>query len=471
MAVRKVVKDNGLLRFSEQSREELIEAILDREKQLAEKDKRIRELEKKLKEKEKAEARQRELRFSRLQRKKKRANKPGQKPGHVGVTRIRPRHIDRVVEQTLEVCPDCNHPLSASLEVIEHTQEDIIPARVEVTLFKRHRYFCKCCGQIITAGYAPDEIPNGRIGPHALIHMAILKYHHALPGNKIVELFKELAGLEISEGAIAQALQRLAHWLQVEVHQILEAIRQSPQIHIDETGWKVNGRGHWLWAFVNERLTYYKIDPSRGAKVPRRIIPTDYGGTIVSDFYAVYNKLPGKKQKCLVHLLRELKTAYQQNQTQEFLKAHKRLKRIVNDAIRLGARQEAFGGAVFLRRIAKIKKRLLHWSLRSYRNKHLKRLSDRFLKYWFDLVTFLEEPGVSFNNNLCERQIRHNVIIRNRSYQNRSVQGANTHEVLMSLLQTLRLQHLSPVAFLKQAYLAHRQGNSVPLLSLGTSKS
>lgn len=173
--------ENGLIQFAEKSREEPIDTILKQQE-------RIRELEEQLREKEEAEARRRELKFSRLAARKKRPAKPGQKPGHIGITRRQPEAIDRVVEQTLTECPDCHHRLSASQEVITHTQEDIIPARVEVTLFKRHRHFCKYCNTMITAPYAPDEIPEGRIGPTALIHMAILKYHHALPGNKIVEL-------------------------------------------------------------------------------------------------------------------------------------------------------------------------------------------------------------------------------------------------------------------------------------------
>lgn len=452
------VETNCLLRFSDKTREELIEEILEKEK-------RIEALEKKLKEKEQADTRKRELKFARLQAKKKRQKKPGRKPGHVGVTRTKPNQIDRVVEQTLTDCPDCHHALSASQAVIEHTQEDLIPARVEVTLFKRHRYFCKHCDKMVSAPYAPDEIPNGNIGPNALIQMAILKYHHALPQGKIAELFKELSGFHISEGAVAQALQRLAEWLKVEAKAILQAIREGPHIYIDETGWKINGKGHWLWAFVNERLTYYKIDPSRAAKVPKQILPTDYGGIIISDFYAVYNKLPGKKQKCLVHLLREMKSCYEKNETKEFLKYYKQLKCIIRDALRLDGKREEIPKEAFLAHITRIKKRLLDWSVRSYRDKHLKRLSDRFLKHWFDLTTFLEEPGISFSNNLCERQIRPNVIIRNRSFQNRSPKGAETHEVLMSLLQTLRLQGQSVIAILQNAYLAHRKGNSAPIIS------
>ena len=449
---------NGLIQFAEKSREELIDTILKQQE-------RIQELEKKLREKEQAEARRRELKFARLSARKRRPAKPGQKLGHIGMTRSRPDHIDRVVEQTLSKCPDCCSVLSASQEVITHTQEDLIPARVEVTLFKRHRYFCRHCNKMVTAPYAPDEIPEGHIGPTALIHMAILKYHHALPGNKIAELFKELAQFQISEGAIGQALQRLAKWLQVEVREILAAIHKSPQIHIDETGWKVNGKGHWLWAFVNERLTYYKIDPSRSAKVPKQIIPTDYGGIIISDFYGAYNKLPGKKQKCLVHLMREMKKAREKNDSEEFIAYYKELRRILQDAMRLSEKREEMPKENFLSRVAKIKKRLLAWSVRNYEDKYLRRLSDRFLRYWFDLVTFLEESGVSFNNNLCERQIRHNVIIRNRSFQNRSPKGAQAHEVLMSLLQTLRLQGQNVTAVLRKAYLQHRQGNSTPVIS------
>ena len=89
----------------------------------------------------------------------------------------------------------------------------------------------------------------------------------------------------------------------------------------------------------------------------------------------------------------------------------------------------------------------------------------RFLKHWESLVTFLEEEGIPHHNNLCERQIRHNVILRNRSFQNRSQKGAQAHEVLMSILQTLRLQGKEVIPTMQAAYLAHRKGNSTPVIS------
>ena len=89
---------------------------------------------------------------------------------------------------------------------------------------------------------------------------------YGLPFNKIAELFQSLAGLAITEGALAQALQRMSEWLDVESDVILAAIRASPLIPMDETGWNVSGIRHWLWAAVNKRLAFYRIARSRGAK-------------------------------------------------------------------------------------------------------------------------------------------------------------------------------------------------------------
>ena len=45
-----------------------------------------------------------------------------------------------------------------------------------------------------------------------------------------------------------------------------------------------------------------------------------------------------------------------------------------------------------------------------------------------------------------------------------SEKGAKAHEVLMSLLQTLRLQDQDPQEFFKKAYLKYRQGATNPIL-------
>ena len=457
-----------ILRFNEKSRDQLIQDILDREKKIEEQEKRIRELEKKLDKNNALEEHKQFLKAERLAKIKDHPKAPGQKAGHIGVTREKPTKIDRIVEQTLKQCPDCNERLSASQEVLEHIQEDIVPARVQVTCFKKHRYYCKHCEKLVTAPCATEEIPNSYLGPVVLIQAVILKYHHALPFNKIAEVFDGLCGLKVSEGGLAQALQRMSTWLKVEESEILKALRISPNLHMDETGWKVNGAKHWLWAAVNKKLAHYRIAASRGAKVAREIIGKDYEGVISTDFYAAYNRLPGKKQRCLVHLLRTMREYQMKDDSAEFIKYEKILKRIVRDAIHLGERRAEIDQKIYLRRIKRIKKRLLAWASGDYRNENLIRLANRFFKHWVQLLTFLEHPDVSYHNNLAERMIRPNVIIRNRSFQNRSQKGADAHGTHMSLIQTLRLQKRNIFTELKAAYLHHRQGNSDSILNFAS---
>lgn len=469
------METNGQLLLAEKSKEELIEEVLrlrQSREELVEELLKLHGENEKLKQalgaKEKSEARKKFLKALRLAQHSKHPKPPGQKPGHEGLTRTKPQTIDRFIEQTLRRCPDCRRPLSETQEVLEHIQEDLIPARPQVTSFKKHRYYCTRCEKMVTAPYAPEEVPHGYLGPNVLIQTVILKYHHGLPFNKIRELFQSLAHFQVSEGALAQALQRMSEWLGVEVRQILKAIRKSPYLHMDETGWKVSGTTHWLWAIVNERLAYYQIAESRGAKVPKRILPKDYGGVLITDFYSAYNRLPGKKQKCLVHLLREMRGLYLKDQSEAFGKYHKILKRILRDALRLKESRQTLRAGVYQRRIKLLKERLFLWSCREYRNKSLRRLAKRFLTHWLHLLTFLEVPEISFNNNLAERMIRPHVILRNRSFQNRSPEGAKAHETLMSLLHTLQLQGKDTIAFLQKAYLKHRQGNLRPVLLLAS---
>ena len=258
-------------------KETLIKKIisLDQENEkLSKENERLKEQIKDPKKKEK-----KTQRYQQPKRKSLPPQKWGRKKGHPGRTREKPTHIDKEVTQDLKCCPDCKSKLGQPAEVVEHIQEDIIPSRVEVTRFKRYRYWCSCCNKQITAPYSADEVPYGYSGPRALAMMVWLKYYHSLPGNKIKDIFRDFCGLKISEGTIPQALQRLSEYLRVEASVILEGIRKAPYKHGDETGWKINGVSHWLWTLVNKEWAYFQIHRSRGSKVVKEILVTNQSTT------------------------------------------------------------------------------------------------------------------------------------------------------------------------------------------------
>ena len=146
--------------------------------------------------------------------------------------------------------------------------------------------------------------------------------------------------------------------------------------------------------------------------------------------------------------------------------AYKKLHRIIYDAYRLDKNRNNVEPWVYCRRVKLLKDRLLSFACKGFINKNWGRISKRLLKHHDEILTFLDEGGISSNNNHAERMIRPNVIFRKISFQNMSEKGAKAHEVLMSLLQTLKLQDQDPQEFFKNAYLRHRQGNPSPILSL-----
>ena len=440
--------------LTEKTKEDLIKIILEQ-------DARIRELEETVK----AEQKKRTEKFAKPNAVKKRKKRPGQKTGHVGMTRAVPDHIDEVIEETLQECPQCHHALGEAIEVEEQIQEDIIPAHVWVRKYRRHVYCCEHCEQKVTAPYHPEHVPKGYLGANVLIQAAILKYHHCLPYRKICELFQELAGITVSPGGISQALARISQWLDVEKEQLLEAIRSSPQVHADETGWRLDGKKSWLWALANERLVYYYVDRSRGRKVIKELLGEDFNGTLISDFYSVYLNLPYRMQKCLVHLLREFYECAKTDRSEEFVNAYRKIKRLINDARRLKDKHDKIPSGEYARLRFKLEERLFDFMAAGYTNKNLQRLSKRFARSWLDMFRFLKDPMLSWNNNLAERMIRLNVIYRNRSFGNRSDRGAEAHGTIMSIIQTLRLQGKSVSENLRSAFLKHRQGDATPCLS------
>lgn len=312
MVNNKAMVDGIML--TEKSKEELIEIILEERKKRAELEDKIRELEEKVN----AERKKRTAKFAKGNAIKKRKKQPGRKAGHVGITRHAPDHIDEVIEEILHECPDCHHVLGASLEVEEQIQEDIILMYVRVRKYRRHVYGCEHCQKQVKAPYHPEHVPFGYLGANVLIQAAILKYYHCLPYRKIRELFQEMAGLTISPGGISQALARISHWLGVEKATLLEAIRGSPQLHVDETGWRLDGKKSWVWVLANERLAYYHVDRSRARKVLKGLLGPQFEGTLISDFFSVYLNLPYRMQKCLGHLLREFHDCAKTDRTSEF---------------------------------------------------------------------------------------------------------------------------------------------------------
>jgi transposase len=377
---------------------------------------------------------------------KGRRKRPGRKAGHPGSRRPVPEHIDHQVDHRLERCPDCQGPLTRTNQtrtrITEDIPEQITPVVTEHTI---HRDWCPRCQKAVEP-VVTAALPGATLGNRTLVLSAWL--HYAL-GNtlaQIIAVFNHHLNLKLTGGGLVQMWYRLQAILFAWYLQIQTEALTSGVLHADETGWRVNGKSHWLWCFATTDSTYFMIDRCRGSPALAEFFKDEFNGTLVTDFWGAYNGVVcARRQKCLVHLLRDLETVEKYHRPGPDWPAFaKKLRRLLGDAIRLKKRDNVPAQEYASRR-ACLTVRLDELIAAAWEDKDAKRLIKRLRRHRDDLFTFLDEPEVPFDNNHAERSIRPAVMIRKNSFGNRSERGADAQAVLMSVYRTLQQRGHAPL--------------------------
>jgi len=375
-----------------------------------------------------------------------RCKRPGRKAGHPGSRRPTPERIDQQRAHRLKRCPVCGGPLKRCDQTrsryTEDIPKDITPVVTEHTI---HRDWCPRCERPVEP-VVPDALPKATLGNRILVMSAWLHYGLGNTLSQIVEIFNHHLQIKLTGGGLIQMWYRLQTILFGWYLQIQAEAMNSAVLHADETGWRVNGKTHWLWCFSTSELTFYMIDRSRGSPALMKFFREEFGGTLISDFWGAYNAVAcRKRQMCLVHLLRDLEYVETYKCVDKDWAAFaKKLRRLIRDAIRLW-RRENVPPAEFASRRARLDVRLAELIETQWQHKEARRLVKRLRRHRNELFTFLDEAGVPFDNNHAERAIRPAVLIRKNSYNNRSRRGADTQAVLMSVYRTLKQRGHHPI--------------------------
>ncbi|MCI0503256.1 transposase, partial [Candidatus Micrarchaeota archaeon] len=267
-----------------------------------------------------------------------RNKRPGREEGHEGASRPMPEHIDETKEATICCCPECSGKVTF-IDNRDRIIEDVIPAEVKVTKVEVGRYWCNGCKKIVEAPVT-EAFPGCRFGLRLYLLTTFLRMRLGMTMEKIQTLLQMSYGLKISKGGISQMLARTALEFGGHYAQLIDDLRSSPYANCDETGWRIDGKNAWLWDFIGRMVAVYIIHRSRGRNVPRKILGKDYGGTVGSDFWSAYNFASDSQQKCHVHLKRNLRdTAKKKHHRSSFYPFKKKLKRILDDSLRIWKRE------------------------------------------------------------------------------------------------------------------------------------
>jgi len=286
-----------------------------------------------------------------------------------------------------------------------------------------------------------------------------LRYRIGIPYRKTTELFRDIFGLKFVP-ASAVGFDRKASACGASIHEdLLEKIRVSDVVHADETSWRNDGIGHYVWFAGNEKLAYFHINRHRSGSVARAIFGEHFEGILVRDRYAAYNGIGSQWQSCLAHIITKAKEVKREHvllpQAEKDTATDRFCDRVIaffkkacDTARKLNSGDISWESAEgianrFIKQLSNIRKRPLSFKPAETLRAYLTGPEQKFL------FTFLRYPGVPPKNNHAEQSLRHLVIFRKICFGTRSESGLKAHSILSSLVQTARRQGVHPGQFLQ----------------------
>ena len=336
-----------------------------------------------------------------------------------------------------------------------HRTRDVIelplsPAEVIEQVFVAR--MCALCGE----RWLPQDPLKGlvvgrqRFGVNLVSLIVTLREEGRLPIRSIQQYLQTVHQLKLSVGAIVDTIHRVARRAQPSVADMVDRIRGSPVVHADETGWRQDGVNGYVWTFSTPTERYF-LRRGRGKEVVDEALGESFNGVLVSDFYAAYNHYPGLKQRCWVHLLRDirdLEALYPQDAgLSRWARAVRQLYDEAKACAAAGDRKASGYQQSVSPNQLMFERRLLALCQLFSNNEatpHAKlcRRIERFIK---ELFVFVSHPSVPSENNAAERSLRHLVVSRKISGGTRSEQGTESKMALASLFHTWRARGLNPL--------------------------
>jgi len=357
----------------------------------------------------------------------------GGRLGHIGHGRqaIAPDQADRVERiQTVDVCPDCGTPLinrgSRSRTVI-----DCKPLTQEKVVLRLEKKRCPQCHRSVEASPA-SVLPKCKYGNTLLAHIAVEHYVH---GMTLGQLEKRLG---IGYGSLVAALHFLARQFKKVPDRLVKEYRQAWVKHADETGWRNDGYNGYGWLYATADISIFRFRATRSAAVVREVLGTaKLPGILVVDRYNAYNRVPCRIQYCYAHLLRhvqDLEDEFPDNE--EIRQFVATLAPLLASAMSL--RRLPLSKRQFRCQARQIKCAILNIINADAQHPAIQGIQKIFRKKSHRLFHWAEAPVIPADNNLAERELRPLVIARKLSFGSQSDSGANTREILMTILHTLK---------------------------------
>jgi len=372
--------------------------------------------------------------------------KPGAQPGHEGKTLEFSHKPDEVVICGAAVCRDCGTALdpSAGTVVSKGQVFDVPEPKMKVVEYAVTQQACPKCG-----AKNKGELPNGvrptpQYGATITAIVAYLCHFQLIPFKRLGQLTADLFGRTVSNGTLRSMIARMSDALEPAEALIKKRLLESPVIHLDETGCYVEKERWWEHVTSNGSYTYYHIHPKRGSAALDEIgILPNYTGTAIHDNWASYFMYDCLHGVCNVHHLREF------NAMEEFHR-QKWVKEMAALLLEAKSFSESNPYPLPASSLAGFESRFSEILAKGWeenpkpagkdKNTEPQRLLNRFAKRKTEILQFLYQEEVPFDNNQAERDVRMTKVKQKISGTFRTEDGANEFARIRGVMSTLQKQ-------------------------------
>jgi transposase len=296
--------------------------------------------------------------------------------------------------------------------------------------------------------------------------MVYLSSYQLLPVARIAEYVGDVYGHTPSEGLILQALKRAQGHITPAVDAIYEAVTQADVVHYDETGLRVNGKGHWLHTASTDGLSYYLVHEKRGeeAMLDINVLPLQRGVAVHDGFKTYFGFEAVEHALCNAHHLRELAffadkgAAWAQGLIAVLLEMKTDTEQArANDSPMLEAHITDYEA----RYDALVAQGFEAHPVQERPEGHRGRMKQsdatnlllRLQKYRAETLRFLHDLRVPFDNNQAERDIRMMKVKQKISGGFRTADGADRFAMIRSYIDTARKQGVRVLDVIHNAFL------------------
>jgi transposase len=356
---------------------------------------------------------------------KRGAKKNGGQEGHPGHTLTRVEKPDHTVLHSVETCIHCRANLRRvdASEVEKRQVFDVPPLKIEVTEHQAEIKMCPHCDQSSKGIFPPDITHPTQYGNRIKALSSYFNQYHFIPLDRTSEIFQDLFDHRLSQASILQANDLLAErlvWVEDHIRQMLI---DEDVLHLDESSISVAGKNHWVHVSSTEKITHYGLHPKRGQQATDAIgiLPNFEGRALHDHWQPYFGYQICQHALCNAHHLRELKFIKEQYQ-QPWADDMGDLLREIKQTIEQTKEQK---NHLSTRKINTFEKRYDHiikqglkanpsqkkpsnYQKKRGRTKQSppKNLLDRLSQYKNEVLAFMYDFRVPFDNNQAERDIR-----------------------------------------------------------------